>query len=43
MIAVLEAARDLREVRMQQLMVRTRLGTAWAKLRRETGELGALP
>jgi outer membrane protein TolC len=39
MVAVLDAARDLREVRMQELMVRARLGTAWAKLRRETGEI----
>jgi outer membrane protein TolC len=39
MVAVLDAARDLRDVRMQELMVRARLGTAWAKLRRETGEL----
>jgi outer membrane protein TolC len=39
MVAVLDAARDLRDVRMQELMVRVRLGTAWAKLRRETGEL----
>jgi outer membrane protein TolC len=41
MIAVLDAARDLRDVRMQELMARVRLGTAWAMLRRETGELGA--
>jgi outer membrane protein TolC len=39
MVAVLDAARDLRDVRMEELMVRVRLGTAWAKLRRETGEL----
>jgi outer membrane protein TolC len=39
MVAVLDAARDLRDVRMQELMARVRLGTAWAKLRRETGEL----
>jgi outer membrane protein TolC len=39
MVAVLDAARDLRDVRMQELMVRARLGTAWAKLRRETADL----
>jgi outer membrane protein TolC len=39
MIAVLDASRDLREVRMQELMVRVRLGTAWAKLRRASGDL----
>ena len=39
MVAVLDATRDLRDVRMQELMVRARLGTAWAKLRRETGDL----
>jgi outer membrane protein TolC len=38
MVAVLDAARDLRDVRMQELMVRARLGTAWARLRREVGE-----
>jgi outer membrane protein TolC len=40
MLAVLDAARDLRDVRMQELMVRARLGQAWVALRRETGELG---
>jgi outer membrane protein TolC len=39
MLAVLDASRDLRDVRMQEVMVRARLGTAWARLRRETGEL----
>jgi outer membrane protein TolC len=39
MVAVLDAARDLRDVRMQELMARARLGTAWAKLRRDIGEL----
>ncbi len=39
MVAVLDATRDLRDVRMQELMDRVRLGTAWAKLRRETGQL----
>jgi outer membrane protein TolC len=39
MIAVLDATRDLREVRMQEIMVRAELGHAWAVLRRETGEL----
>jgi outer membrane protein TolC len=39
MVAVLDAARDLRDVRMEELMVRVRLGTAWANLRRQTGEL----
>jgi outer membrane protein TolC len=39
MVAVLDAARDLRDVRMQELMVRARLAVAWAKLRRETGDL----
>jgi outer membrane protein TolC len=41
MVAVLDAARDLRDVRMQELMARVRLGTAWASLQRETGELVA--
>ena len=40
MIAVLDATRDLRDVRMQEIMARARLGRAWAALRRETGELG---
>ncbi len=39
MVATLDAARDLFDVRMQELMDRVRLGRAWAKLRRETGEL----
>ncbi len=39
MVAALDAARDLFDVRMEELMDRARLGTAWAKLRRETGEL----
>jgi outer membrane protein TolC len=39
MVAVLDAARDLQEVRMQELTTRARLGTAWAKLQREVGEL----
>jgi outer membrane protein TolC len=39
MVAALDAARDLYDVRMQELMDRARLGTAWAKLRRETGDL----
>lgn len=39
MVAALDAARDLFDVRMQELMDRARLGEAWAKLRRETGEL----
>jgi outer membrane protein TolC len=39
MVAVLDAARDLRDVRMQELMSRARLATAWAKLRREIGQL----
>jgi outer membrane protein TolC len=39
MLAVLDASRDLRDVRMQEVMVRARLGTTWARLRRETGEL----
>jgi cobalt-zinc-cadmium efflux system outer membrane protein len=43
MVATLDAVRDLYEVRMQELMDRTRLATAWAKLRRETGDLDATP
>jgi outer membrane protein TolC len=39
MLAVLDAARDLRDLRMQEIMGRARLGGAWARLRRETGEL----
>jgi outer membrane protein TolC len=39
MIAVLDATRDLRDVRMQEIMARSRLGRAWARLRRESGEL----
>jgi outer membrane protein TolC len=39
MVATLDAARDLYEVRMQELMDRTRLGGAWAKLKRATGAL----
>jgi outer membrane protein TolC len=39
MLAVLDAARDLRDIRMQEVMIRARLGAAWARLRRETGEL----
>jgi outer membrane protein TolC len=39
MVGTLDAARDLFDVRMQELMDRARLGVAWAKLRRETGEL----
>jgi outer membrane protein TolC len=38
MVAVLDAARDLRDVRMQELMDRARLGIAWARLRREIGD-----
>jgi outer membrane protein TolC len=39
MLPVLDAARDLREIRMQEIMARTRLSTAWARLRRETAGL----
>ena len=39
-LAVLDAARDLRDVRMEELMADVRLGVAWARLRRATGELG---
>jgi outer membrane protein TolC len=39
MVSALDSARDLYEVRMQEVMDRARLGTAWATLRRETGEL----
>jgi len=38
MLAVLDATRDLRDVRMQELMARERLSVAWAKLRREKGD-----
>jgi outer membrane protein TolC len=41
MIAVLDAARDLRDVRADEVMARARLGDAWAKLQRATGEIGA--
>jgi outer membrane protein TolC len=40
MLAVLDATRDLRDIRLQELMARVELGRAWAALRRETGELG---
>jgi outer membrane protein TolC len=39
MVGTLDAARDLYEIRMQELMDRVRLAMAWARLRRETGEL----
>jgi outer membrane protein TolC len=39
MVSALDAARDLYEVRMQEVMGRARLATAWARLNRETGEL----
>ncbi len=39
MVAVLDATRDLRDVRMQEIMARAELGLAWTALRRETGEL----
>ena len=38
MLAVLDATRDLRDIRVQELMARRRLSAAWAKLRRERGE-----
>jgi len=41
MVAVLDAARDLREVRTDEVMARARLGDAWAKLQRTIGELDA--
>lgn len=39
MVAVLDAARDLRDVRVDELMARARLGQAQAKLQREVGGL----
>ncbi len=39
MLSVLDATRDLRDIRMQEIMARARLGTAWAKLERATGGL----
>ena len=39
MLAVLDATRDLREIRVDELMARRRLSVAWARLRRERGEL----
>jgi outer membrane protein TolC len=42
-LAVLDAARDLRDVRMEELMAEVRLGVAWARLRRATGDLGVAP
>jgi outer membrane protein TolC len=39
MLSVLDSARDLREIRMQEIMARARLGAAWAALRRESGEV----
>jgi len=40
MIEILDATRDLRDIRMQEVMARSRLGAAWAALRRETGDFG---
>jgi outer membrane protein TolC len=37
MVEVLDAARDLRDIRMEEIMARSRLGAAWALLRREVG------
>ncbi len=37
MLAVFDSARDLRDIRMQEIMARARLSAAWARLRRETG------
>lgn len=39
MLAVLDATRDLRDIRVEELAARRRLSVAWAKLRREKGEL----
>jgi outer membrane protein TolC len=39
MVAVLDATRDLRDVRMEEIMARGRLGRARAALLRETGDL----
>lgn len=39
MVAVLDATRDLRDVRMETIAARARLGRAWALLRREIGEM----
>lgn len=41
MIAVLDAARDLRDVRLDELMARVRLGAARARLGREVGDFGS--
>ena len=38
LLTVLDSSRDLRDLRMQELAARARLGMAWAELRRETGE-----
>jgi hypothetical protein len=39
MIAVLDAARDLRDVRVDAIMASARLGQAEAKLQREVGDM----
>ena len=39
MLAVLDATRDLRQIRVEELMARQRLSVAWARLRREQGAL----
>ncbi len=38
MLSVLDSSRDLREIRMEELVARERLSMAWTRLRRETGE-----
>ncbi len=40
MLPVLEAARDLRDVRMAEAMAAARLGASWARLLRATGDRG---
>lgn len=36
LVTVLDASRDLRDLRMQELAARARLGLAWAELRHES-------
>lgn len=38
LVAVFDASRDLRDVRMQELAARERLSVAWARLKREVGD-----
>ena len=41
MLPVLEATRDMREVRIAEAMAAARLGASWARLLRATGEIGS--